>query len=56
MQNKQTDYDPHLQGSDHLPDATTPEKAETRVHVERARQAVRLSQEANKLAERGNRK
>jgi hypothetical protein len=49
-------YNPHNLGTDHLPDSSTPERAETARDVERARKANRLHDAANKLAERGNRK
>jgi hypothetical protein len=44
------------QGSDHLPDRSTPERNEAANDVERAREADRLHKAANDLAERGNRK
>lgn len=41
------------QGSGHTPTPDTPERAETRADAERARNADRLHDAANKAAERG---
>ena len=49
-------YDHNDQGSGHSPTPDTPERAETRADVERAREADRLHNEANRAAERGQRK
>jgi hypothetical protein len=52
--NKMADYDPHLQGSDTLPapGCDAPIARDTARDVETAREANRLHDEANKLADR----
>jgi len=44
-------YNPHLQGSDHLPDRSTPERNDAADDVERAREADRSHKETNDLAD-----
>ena len=41
----------HEQGSGHLPDASTPERRETRELVERAREASRQHEAVNKQSD-----